>query len=65
MQYQLTLTEKSDLAKMVKTLEEERSELRNDFVIKMDSMSQEMSILQDKIQIYEGKTGTSGQQLMS
>jgi hypothetical protein len=33
----------------VKTLEEEREELRNDFVIKMDSMSQENSILKEKL----------------
>jgi len=30
-------------------MEEERTELKNDFVIKMDSMSQDMSILQEKI----------------
>ena len=30
-------------------MEEEQTELKNDFVIKMDSMSQEMSILQEKI----------------
>ena len=54
MHSQLSLTENANLAKIVKNLEEERSELRNDFVIKMDSMSQEMSILQDKIALYEG-----------
>lgn len=53
-QNQLSLSENANLAKMVKNLEEERSELRRDFVIKMDSMSQEMSILQDKIALYEG-----------
>lgn len=53
-QQQLSLSENANLAKIVKNLEEERSELRNDFVIKMDSMSQEMSVLQDKVALYEG-----------
>jgi len=39
MQSQLSLAENANLAKIVKNLEEERAELRNDFVIKMDSMS--------------------------
>ena len=53
-QQQLSLSENANLAKIVKNLEEERSELRNDFVIKMDSMSQEMSVLQEKVALYEG-----------
>ena len=44
-----SLSENANLAKLVKNLEEERSELRNDFVIKIDSMSQEMSMLQEKL----------------
>ena len=34
-------------------LEEERSELRNDFVIKFDELSSEVSILKSKLAIYE------------
>ena len=44
-----SLSENGNLAKLVKNLEEERSEQRNDFVIKIDSMSQEMSMLQEKL----------------
>jgi len=34
-------------------LEEERSELKNDFVIKFDEMSSEVSRLKSKLAIYE------------
>jgi len=37
----------------LKMLEEERSELKNDFVIKFDEMSNEVSRLKSKLAIYE------------
>lgn len=37
----------------LKMLEEERSELRNDFVIKFDELSSEVSMLKSKLAVYE------------
>ena len=46
-------TDSSKLEKKLKVLEEEKSELKNDFYIKINSYMEEISMLRDKLSKYE------------